>query len=264
MAFSAVVLAGERPGGSDFSRELGLPASVLVEVAGSTAVGRVLAALESSANIEGGVLCGPSAEVYRDNPIFEELLADTSFSWLGPAMGPSASALKSIDYLDRFPVLLTAADHALLTPELVDDFCRQAAATDADAVVGLVPYELVRAAFPDSKRTVLKFSDGQFCGSNLFALLNPAARAAPAFWSRLEADRKRPWRMARRMGPGLLIRYLFGRLELPDALNAVSAAMGCRVGYVTIDNPRAAVDVDSVADRDLAERIIRSESDRSA
>ena len=34
--FSAVILAGERPGGSAFARELGLPASVLVNVAGKT------------------------------------------------------------------------------------------------------------------------------------------------------------------------------------------------------------------------------------
>ena len=46
--FAAVVLAGERPGGSDFSHELGLPASVLVDVAGKSALARVIEALELS------------------------------------------------------------------------------------------------------------------------------------------------------------------------------------------------------------------------
>ena len=52
--FKAVVLAGERPGGSDFSRALGLPASVLVDVAGKSAVARVIEALESSDWVDGG------------------------------------------------------------------------------------------------------------------------------------------------------------------------------------------------------------------
>jgi len=50
--------------------------------------------------------------------------------------------------------------------------------------------------------------------------------------------------------------YLLGRLTLEKALNVLSRSMGCSVGYVLIDNPRAAVDVDSVSDRDLAEKIL--------
>jgi len=254
--FSAIVLAGERPGGSAFSQELGLPASVLVDVAGQSALARVFSAISQSEQVDGGVLCGPAEAVYQQNPEFQDILADTAFHWLAPAAGPSASALAAIRHLDRFPLLLTAGDHALLTPELVDDFCARARSTQADVVVGLVPYALVRQAFPESRRTVLKFSDGQYCGSNLFAILNQRGEAAPAFWSRLEADRKRPWRMARRVGPALLVRYLLGRLTLAGALKSLSDAMGCTVAHLVIDNPRAAVDVDSVADRDLAVKIL--------
>ena len=43
--FSAVVLAGERPGGSAFSRGLGLSAGVLAPVDGKPALRRVIEAL---------------------------------------------------------------------------------------------------------------------------------------------------------------------------------------------------------------------------
>jgi hypothetical protein len=257
--FKAVVLAGERPGGSDFSRALGLPASVLVDVAGKSAVARVIEALESSDSVEGGVLCGPARNIFQGNPEFHQTLNDTAFHWLAPETGPSASALAAVKCLDYFPLLLTAGDHALLSAEMVDDFCSRAGQLDADVVIGLVPYALVKAAYPESKRTVSKFSDGQFCGSNLFALLTSQGAAGPVFWSQLEADRKRPWRMARRLGAGLLLRYLFRRLTLESALQSLSDAMGCRVGHVLIDNPRAAIDVDSLADRDLAENILLSD-----
>lgn len=254
--FSAVVLAGERPGGSAFSRELGLAASVMVDVAGTSAVARVIDALETSEAVSGGVLCGPAEEIYRNTAEFGDLLEGSSFAWMAPASGPSASALAAIEQLDSFPTLLTAGDHALLTPELVDFFCYRACELDVDVAVGLVPFSIVKAAFPESKRTVLKLRKGAYCGSNLFAVLNRAGAAAPAFWQSLEADRKRPWRMAGRIGYGLLLRYLLRQVTLESGLKSLSRAMGCKVGYVLIDNPRAAVDVDSVADRDLAEKLL--------
>ena len=264
--FSAVVLAGERPGGSDFSRELDLPASVLVDVAGKSALARVIEALELSESVGAGVLCGPAENIYRENPEFQHILQDSSFHWMAPEMGPSASALAGIEQLNSFPTLLTAGDHALLTAGLVDDFCTRVLELDVDVVFGLVPYSIVRAEFPETRRTVLKFSDGQFCGSNLFAILSPEGKAGPAFWSRVEADRKRPWRMVRRMGLGvglsMLLRYLLGRLTLDSVLDSLSRVMGCKVGCVLIDEPRVAVDVDSVADRDLAEKILLAEFTR--
>lgn len=257
--FSAIVLAGERPGGSALSRQLGLPASVLVDVNGRSALARVFEALEASEVVQGGLLCGPAQEVYRRHQQLREIPQGAGFQWLAPAAGPSASALAAAEQLNRFPLLLTAGDHALLTAGLVDRFCRSARLLDADVVVGLAPYSLVRAAYPESKRTVLKFSDGQYCGTNLFALLNESGKKAPAFWGELESQRKKPWRMARRLGAGLLLRHLFGRLSLESALGSLSKVMGCRVGYVLINEPRAAVDVDSLADRDLAVRILQME-----
>ena len=257
--FTAIVLAGERPGGSDFSRELGLAASVLVDVAGKSALARVIEALESSASVDAGVLCGPAENVYRENPEFRQILDGSSFSWIAPRTGPSASALAALDHLDHFPTLLTAGDHALLSAALVDGFCSRVQAMEVDVAVGLVPYSIVKEAFPESKRTVLRFNDGKYCGSNLFAVLNPAGRAGPAFWRRVEADRKHPFRMARKIGVGMVLKYLVGRLTLDSAMESLSRAMGCRVGYVLIDEPRAAVDVDSVADRDLAVRILEGD-----
>ena len=261
--FSAVVLAGERPGGSAFSRELGLAASVLVEVAGKPALARVIDALETSEMVEGGLLCGPVEEIFQGNEEFRQILSGSSFRWTAPESGPSASALAALEQLDRFPVLLTAGDHALLSPDLVDFFCREAAKMDVDVVVGLAPYAIVHAAYPESKRTVLKFSDGRYCGTNLFAILNREGKAGPIAWQEVEAQRKRPWRVVRRLGAGILLRYLFGRLSLDQALEALSRAISCRIGYVRIEEARAAVDVDSVADRNLAEKILQSDRDSS-
>ena len=43
-------------------------------------------------------------------------------------------------------------------------------------------------------------ADGDFSGCNLFLLATTRAEAAIATWQAVEADRKRPWRIAARLG----------------------------------------------------------------
>ena len=88
--------------------------------------------------------------------------------------------------------------------------------------------------------------------------------ATLAFWSGVEAERKRPWRIARRLGPGVLLRYLLGRLPVDAAFEALSERAGCRVGWVALPSPRAAVDVDTAADWRLANRLLREDPEPGA
>ncbi len=261
--FHSVILAGERPGGSPISHAFNVPASVMVPVAGKPSLARVMQAITDSSYTDGGIICGPSAEIIADSQELTGLLEYEQFEWLAPATGPAASALSALENLNHFPALLTAGDHALLNPEIVDDFCKSALSkarhSKSDMVIGFVPYELVKKTWPESKRTVLKFSNGQFCGSNLFAIMNPEGRKALSFWRQAEADRKQPWRIARRFGLFAMLRYLLRLLSLEDALQALSTAAGCRIGYVQVNFARAAVDVDSVEDQRLAEQILTGE-----
>ncbi len=258
LPWPAIVLAGERAGGNALARAHGLAASVLVEVAGKACIARVIATLRASHCIDGGLLVGPSADIVHNNDVLRELLALGDFRWLEPMAGPSASALRASAALSHYPVLLTAGDHALLEAGTLDRFCTAAANSGADFVVGLVPHALVRSRFPRSKRTVLRFSDGAWCGANLFALRTHAGRHALELWKALEADRKRPWRMASRLGLGLLWRYLTRQLSLSAALATLSARAGCRISYVAVESARAAVDVDSDADLLLAEEVLHN------
>jgi hypothetical protein len=187
------------------------------------------------------------------------LIARGHFRWLAPASGPSASALVGIAALERHPVLVTAADHALLEAAVVDEFCRRAAASAADFIFGLVPYRVVHARFPHSRRTRLRFADGTYCSANLFLVRTAAGTGALTLWRDLESLRKQPWRIAARLGTGLLARYVSGRLPLAAALAALSARAGCAVDAIALASARAAVDVDSLADLSLATEVLAHE-----
>jgi hypothetical protein len=150
-------------------------------------------------------------------------------------------------------VLVTTADHPLLTPAMVAHFLAQAAASGADVVAGVSERAVVEQAGSAARRTYLKFRDAQLSGCNLFALMTPEARGALTFWRRLEAERKRPLRMARALGRFTLVRYALGLLTSAAAARALGRAAGCRAALVRMPFPEAAHDVDKAADLAFAD-----------
>jgi hypothetical protein len=121
----------------------------------------------------------------------------------------------------------------------------------ADISALLARREVVEAAAPGTRRTYLKFADGDWSGCNLFFARTPQALAAIELWRSLEADRKTPWRIVRRLGPLTLARYLAGRLTLGEALARLSRLCGAQAAAVASPFGLAAVDVDKPADLDL-------------
>ena len=256
-----MVLAGDRGPHDPVAHHVGAPCKALAPVAGRPMLLRVLDALAASHVIDGATLVGPQREQLAHCPELTAHLADGALEWLPPQSSPSHSASTALERLPADqPVLLTTADHALLEPGWVNAFCEQAFASGKDAVVGLARHAAVQAAFPGSRRTALRFRDGAYCGCNLFAFLNPAGRRAPAFWQHIEQQRKKPHRLAAALGLGTLLAYLCGRLTLSGGLERLSGKVGARLGAVLLDDPRAAVDVDSVADYELVQSLLARHS----
>jgi hypothetical protein len=91
-------------------------------------------------------------------------------------------------------------------------------------------------------------ADGGWSGCNLFLLATPRAEAAIDTWSAVEADRKRPWRIASRLGFGTLARYALGRLTLAEAIGRLGRQIGIEAAAVAARDGLAAVDVDKPQD----------------
>jgi hypothetical protein len=156
------------------------------------------------------------------------------------------------------PLLVTTADHPLLTAALVDDFCVRSASSGADVTVGLVAAHLVRNAFPTLRRTTVPFRDGAYCGCNLYAFLTPAAERAPTAWMEVEQHRKQPWRMVGALGVGVTMRFLLRRLTVEAVTHLASDRMGVRVRPIFLSQPEAGFDVDTPAQLEVAEAFLRA------
>lgn len=253
--FSAVVLAADRTNNDPVAQAAGVPCKALSPVAGIPMVLRVIAALEASTEVQSVLLCGPPEPVLMASAELREGISADRFSWLPNQTSLSASAYHAMMTLaPEAPVLLTTADHALLTPRVVDYFCANARDNGYDAVIALAPYAQVEAAYPGIRRTVLRFQDNAYCGCNLYAFLTPRSRLLADFWRRVESQRKKPWRIIRLLGWTAVLRYLLGRLSLGASLEQLSTRLELRLGAVILPFPEAAVDVDSVDDWRFVER----------
>ena len=255
--FTAIILAADRGPDDPVTRAVGVSCKALTPVGGIPMVLRVLTALEESLAIESRLLCGPPRPLLEQAAALKSGIDAGDYSWIANRDSPSASAGAALEQIpDSQPVLLTTADHALLSSQIIDYFCDQAYTTDYDLVVGLAPHELVATTYPGVHRTRLRFSDNDYCSCNLFAFMSPRSRSIAAFWRQVESQRKRPWRMLATLGWWPVFKYLLGRLSLQEALARISSKLEMKIGVVFLPFANAAVDVDTEDDWRLVQQIL--------
>lgn len=254
-ASQALVLAASRGPEDPVARHTGTSHKALAHIGGEAMLTRVLRTLQASGGIERIAVCiEADAAISGAEPALDRLLAADAVTRIDAAGSPSRSVLKALDALAT-PLLITTADHPLLTPEMVDHFCA-AVPADADAAVGVVRASLLQGRYPGAIRTYYRFAGEGYSGCNLFLLQTPAAVQVVRFWQRLEQHRKRPWRLVAEVGPLALLRFLLRRLSLDDALGHLSRRTGATIRAVELPFAEAAIDVDKSADLVLAEQIL--------
>lgn len=257
---TAIVLAGDRNKSDSLIRHSDVGCKALIDIDGTPMVRRVLAALAQSRVVQKVLLAGPEgSEIATDEPL-QKMVDSGEINWCEPAASPSTSAYNVMRSIDpEEPILLTTADHPLLSAEIVDAFGRQSLADDVDVTVGLAPHALVTETYPGVRKTVLRFSDGDFCGCNLFAFLTPEGRRAASFWRTIEQERKKPLLVIGLLGWWAVTRYRLGMLPLEEALAKLSKRLGLRMRAVILPYANAAIDVDSIGDLMLVKGSLENE-----
>ncbi|HZC38868.1 MAG TPA: nucleotidyltransferase family protein [Sphingomicrobium sp.] len=250
MKYTAIVLAGSRPGRDSFAERLGTDLKALIPVAGEPMVRRPVQALLASESVCSVVLLSQTpdriAAVLPDDP---KLTARTS----GATIAATMLALCN-DPAIEWPLLVTTADHALLDSATVDEFC--SAVAGADIAIGVVERNALLRRLPDTRRTWLKFRGGAFTGANLFALASPKVATAIELWRSVEQDRKKGWRLIALFGPMMLLGAALRLLSIDDVLARIGRKLGLRIKAVRLSNPLAGVDVDKPEDHALVEAIL--------
>lgn len=254
--YTALVLAGRRSRTDRLTPDAESSHKALTPVAGVPMLVRVVRNLQA-VPMRRIVISIDDAALLDNRAALPTDIATSGLSIHKSAASPSRSVLDYWQNMpDKGPLLVTTADHPLLTAEMVRYFCAASERSDADVVVGVVAASVFRVRYPESKRTFIPLRDESFCGANLFAFRRSGAGAAATFWTRAEQFRKRPWRLARTFGVTNLLLFALRRLDLTAAVTRASRVIGARIAVIPMPFPECAIDVDSPGDLVLATRIL--------
>jgi GTP:adenosylcobinamide-phosphate guanylyltransferase len=250
MSWTAVVLAGSRPGRDAFAEQFGTDLKALIPVAGEPMVRRPVRALLESEAIEKILVLSQAPE-----RISAELPKDARLV-VKESQGTIAETIENLilSHTTDFPMLVTTADHALLDPQMIAEFI--AKAEGADVAVGVVERRSLLARLPQTKRTWLAFRGGAYSGANLFAFGSIKALAAIEQWRSVEQDRKKGWRVLGALGPALLLGAVLRLRTLDQSIAALGRRLGLTARAVVLSNPLAAVDVDKPVDHAIVETVL--------
>lgn len=250
MRWTAVVLAGSRPGIDSFAQRHGVDLKALIPVGGKPMVRRPVETLLASPAIAEIIVLAQQPERIADVlPADPRLRVQTS----GKTIAATLEML-CLDPAVNWPLLVTTADHALLDPAMVEEFCSRA--EGADLSIGVVERSALLQRLPQSQRTWLRFRRGAFSGANLFALGGPRVLPALELWRSVEQDRKKVWTLLWGLGPATFLGAVLRLRTLEQTLRRIGRRLGISIRAVELSDPLAAVDVDKPTDHTLVELIL--------
>lgn len=254
--WTVLVLAGQRPGPDPMASHFGMDWKALVPVGGEPMVTRVVRTLSSVPQIDRTIVLTQVPDALR-----QAVSDGGSAEIMTSGRGISTSILDVMARADvHWPVLVTTADHPLLTRDMVEAFLAEAT---GDVAVAMVERQRLVAAYPGNKRTWLRFADGDWSGCNLFALTSGSARPALLLWAEAEQDRKKAWKLFLHFGPLLALRAITRTIGLAAALEKAGKRLGLTARLVPMRFAEAAIDVDKPSDHALAELILKRRSDEA-
>lgn len=254
--WSVVLLAGQRPGTDPLARGFRRTSKALIPISGRPMIAWVLDALLGSDRVgriviiarDNDLLAEPSLAQFLSNPHVVVTPGERGIS-------RNIMSLAGREILP-WPIMVTTADHPLLTPDMIDEFLSQASASDLS--VGMVARKTMLSRYPDAHRTWLTFSDDGYTGANLFALKSPATWNALQLWTLAEQDRKKAWRLFFHFGPKLAFMALTRRVSGPEGVALAGERLGLTSHLVAMTDPDAGIDVDKWTDYRQVDAILKA------
>ncbi|HOX17617.1 MAG TPA: NTP transferase domain-containing protein [Spirochaetales bacterium] len=249
----AVLLAG---GGSDPTDPLhelaGGRAKALLPIAGKSMGQWVLDALEATGRVGRIVVVGLGPDCGLRSLKIDAWLPDT-----GSLFGNARSGAEAILSVGGGPlVLLASVDVPALLPSHVDWVVDRALETEDDFYYSVIDRAIMEREFPGSGRSYIRFRDREVCGGDLTVIRPAALAGSGSIWKRLTAGRKSSARIALSVGVDVLLKLLFRRLAVADAVRIASGRLGFRGRALDCPHAELGMDVDKPFQHAMLERFL--------
>jgi GTP:adenosylcobinamide-phosphate guanylyltransferase len=233
-------------GGSDSGTALD---RALIELNGEPMIAPVIRALRAVPRIEQIAVVGSDAVLAAARRI-------------DPAIVPVAAGARMVDNLaagvaalgKSGQILACSCDIPLADATAFSELIEGARSRDLELAYPIVQRENCEAQFPGGKRTFARVSEGEFTGGNAFLIPARLIDHIIELTNTAYEARKRPHRLARLLGAGLLLKFLTKRLAIADVEARAAQVLRCRVGAIRMQHASIAFDVDKPEDLEVARR----------
>ncbi len=258
-SLTALVLAASRQGYDDpVARLQNKSHKCLVTIDGVAMIARVVQTLLDSACFERILISIEDEHVLQDLTSARRWLKEGTIEVV-PSSGNLADSLANLTKVvnQPLPLVITTADNALHTPELVRDFVAAFARGTGDGAVAVTRESTVLDEYPDGEFGFYRFRDGGYSFCNLFGVSHSIGLEAAKIFRTGGQFRKRPWRMLRIFGVLPLIFYKWRLLKLDTFVHRITRNLGITVDLVLLPYAFGPIDVDNPKTFEFSERTLR-------
>lgn len=247
----AVLLAGS-PNTGPLRQVSAVPYEAVIPIGGQPMFRVVLEALLGAAGLGRVMVVGPpELEPFLEDPRARLVPMRHSL------MDNVEAGFEALGMPDA-PVLIATSDIPLLTAETVEAFLACCGRMERDVYYPVVTEPVINALHSGIKRTYVRLKDGRFTGGNI-ALFRPSVfTRCRAKGEEFTLFRKQPLKLARVVGPGILVRFLLGLVSVAEAEKKVTGLLGVSGRAVVMDRAAIAVDVDKPSDYRLVQELMRA------
>lgn len=242
---TVLVLAAQRDGAIDpLAARFGATHKCIVPIAGQPLIAHVLTALAAAPEIARIIISIDTPSVLESVPIVGQLAAQGRLCTVVSRPNLAESVIAAAEEA-QFPLLITTADNALLTPAAIATMAREMGVSGAAIGAAFARKEAILAAHPDGQRRFYEFADGGYSNCNCYWIADRNALRAADIFREGGQFAKHPLRIASAFGILNLIRFRLGIGTLKIALARFSRRLGLALRPVVFPDGRLAIDVDN-------------------
>jgi GTP:adenosylcobinamide-phosphate guanylyltransferase len=248
-----IVLAGGKAGADPLAQAFGLSHRCLVPLAGRPLVAHVLQTAAVHPAVESLAV---SVEREAFDGLFDVLsqLPGRGIVKLVEARANLVDSVLAAAHDWDGPLLITTADHALLSAGSIDALI--GALETADVAVAMATRETVLAVNAGDEPPFHEFADAAYASCNLYAVSGPEALHAAEVFRGGGRFAGNAWRVWRAFGLVDLILLRLRAVSLAEAMERVSRRLALRIVPVVLDDGSQAIDVDDRQTHALVEALL--------
>lgn len=263
---TALVLAASRRGADDpVAKVQNLSHKCLVRLNGTVMLERVIAALKAIPEIGRIFVSIESPEILKGVPRLAAMLGAGEITALTSEGNLADSIAKGAgEIADAHPLIVTTADNALHTPEMLSHFCAQIGSSSADIMVTMTPADIILAKYPSGQRAFHRLRDGAFSSCNLYCIRTLKGVGAARAFATGGQFGKKPERIIGAFGLWAFLLYKLRLVTIEGVMRQISRALDMKVEVSMLPWAEAPIDVDNAKDYALVTDILERQEGRQS